>query len=279
MSAAAPELMGKERDGETGLDYFGARCFSAAQGRFTTADPLLNSGRPWEPQSWNRYAYTLNNPLKFTDPDGLWEFGACEYSEGICKAYQERVRAAYSNFVKHAQSFKEGSKERTALDRVIGNLGTEGDKNGVTFALGSLPGARGAQFDQSTKSITFDLPKLDTLLIDPKAFRSGYRTTTEVSGEIAHEGAHLSDWREGLFDARIPANGRVNWPMLENSERRAYTNESYVFQGAGVRSINQLWNPSWAAADAETLRSKAVSQWVKESVDDMKAQAAKQGVR
>src|SRR6185503_14043389 len=35
----------KERDSETGLDYFGARYHSSLQGRFTSADPLLASGR------------------------------------------------------------------------------------------------------------------------------------------------------------------------------------------------------------------------------------------
>jgi RHS repeat-associated protein len=64
---------GKERDAETGLDYFGARYLSAAQGRWTSPDPLLGRGRPENPQSWNRYTYTLNNPLKFTDPTGLQE--------------------------------------------------------------------------------------------------------------------------------------------------------------------------------------------------------------
>jgi RHS repeat-associated protein len=49
----------------TGLDYFGARYMSAAQGRFTSPDPLLSSGRPWDPQSWNRYSYVLNNPLRY----------------------------------------------------------------------------------------------------------------------------------------------------------------------------------------------------------------------
>ncbi|MEO8660108.1 MAG: RHS repeat-associated core domain-containing protein, partial [Bryobacteraceae bacterium] len=34
------EFTGKERDAETGLDYFGARYFSGAQGRFTTPDPI-----------------------------------------------------------------------------------------------------------------------------------------------------------------------------------------------------------------------------------------------
>jgi RHS repeat-associated protein len=66
---------GKERDGETGLDYFGARYYSGEQGRFTTADwsekpepipyaDLMN------PQSLNLYAYVLNNPLNNRDLDG-----------------------------------------------------------------------------------------------------------------------------------------------------------------------------------------------------------------
>jgi len=61
---------GKERDAETGLDYFGARYFSGAQGRFTSPDPLMASARISNPQAWNRYAYTYNNPLRYVDPNG-----------------------------------------------------------------------------------------------------------------------------------------------------------------------------------------------------------------
>jgi len=61
----------KERDRETGLDYFGARYYASQTGRFTTTDPFLDVEKSLiEPQRWNRYAYALNNPLKFTDPDG-----------------------------------------------------------------------------------------------------------------------------------------------------------------------------------------------------------------
>jgi RHS repeat-associated protein len=59
---------GKERDSESGLDYFGARYYGSALGRFTspdTAPPDLSN-----PQSWNRYSYSLNNPLRFVDKDG-----------------------------------------------------------------------------------------------------------------------------------------------------------------------------------------------------------------
>ena len=67
------QFTSKERDVETGLDYFGARYFAATQGRFTSVDPLLESADPLMPQSWNRYSYVLNNPLAFTDPTGeIW---------------------------------------------------------------------------------------------------------------------------------------------------------------------------------------------------------------
>jgi len=64
------QFTSKERDIETGLDYFGARYYASMQGRFTSADPLLASGRQANPQSWNRFSYVLNNPVRLTDPTG-----------------------------------------------------------------------------------------------------------------------------------------------------------------------------------------------------------------
>jgi hypothetical protein len=39
-------------------------------GRFLSPDPKAASGHPIDPQTWNRYVYSGNNPLKFIDPDG-----------------------------------------------------------------------------------------------------------------------------------------------------------------------------------------------------------------
>jgi hypothetical protein len=55
------------------LDFFGARYFSGAQGRFASVDPSMLSTVLANPQSWNRYTYALNNPLRYVDPNGeLW---------------------------------------------------------------------------------------------------------------------------------------------------------------------------------------------------------------
>lgn len=69
---ALPELAGPVDDAPavTGLDYFGARYFSGAQGRFTSPDPDNYDARLEQPQSWNMYGYTWNNPLKYVDDDG-----------------------------------------------------------------------------------------------------------------------------------------------------------------------------------------------------------------
>ena len=69
-SAFATAFTGKERDGESGLDYFGARCFSGAHGRLTSPDPKIFPHNLTAPQNWNEYTYTRNNPMRYIDPDG-----------------------------------------------------------------------------------------------------------------------------------------------------------------------------------------------------------------
>jgi len=65
----------KERDTESGLDYFGARYYSSATGRFLTpdwsaqAEPVPYSKLDG-PQTLNLYGYAGNNPLDTLDPTG-----------------------------------------------------------------------------------------------------------------------------------------------------------------------------------------------------------------
>jgi RHS repeat-associated protein len=58
------------RDSATGLDYAINRYYASGTARFLTPDPYQASGGPADPQSWNRYAYALNDPVNYKDPGG-----------------------------------------------------------------------------------------------------------------------------------------------------------------------------------------------------------------
>ena len=63
---------GKERDAESGNDYFGARYYASSMGRWLSPDRLnLTDDRVVNPaNTLNKYVYGGNNPLKYVDPDG-----------------------------------------------------------------------------------------------------------------------------------------------------------------------------------------------------------------
>jgi RHS repeat-associated protein len=98
------EFTSKERDAETGLDFFESRYYSSAQGRFTSPDEFKGgfldafSGHavfqpgplPYaditDPQTLNKYAYVRNNPLRYTDPDGHCVEDFCVVEGGVALA-------------------------------------------------------------------------------------------------------------------------------------------------------------------------------------------------
>ena len=75
MTGTPLHFTGKERDTESGLDYFGARYYSSMSGRFISPDwSAKEEAVPYaklnNPQTLNLYAYVGNNPLTSIDIDG-----------------------------------------------------------------------------------------------------------------------------------------------------------------------------------------------------------------
>ena len=147
----AEKFTGKERDSETGLDYFGARYFSSAQGRWTSADKPFADQLIRDPQSWNLYAYVRDNPLSHVDSTGTADWGAIAWGVPKChglpqKALPEPRRTAggprrlASGVQSDTDSFREVLLRRNSDADVFG-LGTPGAGENARFVLDPSAGA------------------------------------------------------------------------------------------------------------------------------------------
>ncbi|HSW40164.1 MAG TPA: RHS repeat-associated core domain-containing protein [Acidobacteriota bacterium] len=257
---------GKERD-ETGLDYFGARYYSGPHGRFVSPDPLLNSGRPWQPQSWNRYAYTLNNPLKYVDPTGLYEWAesGCTSGDIDCELKFENnkqlFKSALQELKKARNSFSKKSREYKRLDNALTAYGEENEP-GVTVGFDLLKGLSAGRTIPLGDLISF------SVILDTSKWKSGQDASKWLACDIGHEGTHVSDLRR-----EFAGEGSLSDFSLEY---RAYETSAFVFQGlftpplssstgismGGVASTTQsfggsvIWNTSWIATDKAAIQSR-----------------------
>ncbi|MGX4655160.1 RHS repeat-associated core domain-containing protein [Micromonospora sp. SCSIO 07396] len=68
---------------DTGLTHLGAREYDPQIGKFISVDPVMDHG---DPQQWNGYAYSHNNPATFSDPTGLID-ADCAVIAGGCPDY------------------------------------------------------------------------------------------------------------------------------------------------------------------------------------------------
>jgi RHS repeat-associated protein len=189
----------KERDNETGLDYFLARYYSSTQGRFTSADPIfISSQQIVNPQSWNLYNYVNNNPLAYLDPTGMERVRLGQHGdEEIDKLRKEKE-----------QQIKQGKKD--------GTLTNEQEKT--------------LKAERNTLGLEKEGNKLARGLIDklPASERSGlqvsdFTLTTDPSGE------------DFMSDSRFAANAGPDPQGLANAAGtkamfriRGYSQEIFI---------------------------------------------------
>jgi RHS repeat-associated protein len=283
----------KERDSETGLDFFGARYFAGAQGRFTSVDSLMSSAHIIEPQSWNRYAYTLNNPLRFVDVKGLYVWGAdaggndtdeelrrkrddktlSRSQRNVARdalSFRERFRAGLERAMNTASALPEGAEKDQAL-RGVYAYGNEGSANSMTVTVGNLPNDVSGQvsadpnqplsYDQATDTFTANV--IVTFNRDTRGDSLAIAT--------GHEGSHVADRRD-FAGAAHAGNDALNGPFnlsRYQTEFRAYTVSSIMAQALGLPNLSQgrheIWNSRWSAAERATLRANGINEHLRTS--------------
>ena len=137
------KFTGKERDQESGLDYFGARYYASSMGRWMSPDwSAKPEAVPYSdlanPQSLNLYGYVNNNPLSQADADGHYFV--------VSPAMQQQVQQYISTLLRTPQ----GAATINAI--ASSNLP-------VSFGLGTLPSVTNANGSMSiTAGTTVPVP-------------------------------------------------------------------------------------------------------------------------
>jgi RHS repeat-associated protein len=227
--ATEHHFTGKERDTESGNDYFGARYYASSMGRFMSPDwsakvmpvPYAKLG---DPQTLNLYAYVGNNPLSRTDPTG-------HYLDK-CKAGDKACEKGVDEFEKQRQ--KDLQSKKAKVRNAAAAWGDRGQDNGVNVVfkpqadvdkdsnMALKPGEHVG--GMVTPGATADhKPDIEA------EFAEGFGGS-DLAQTIAHEGSHVGD-ALNFLNSYNPATGKYN-PFLNYShfdtEAQAYSAGSLV---------------------------------------------------
>jgi RHS repeat-associated protein len=233
----------KERDIETGLDYFGARYYASVQGRFTGVDPFdINYERQMtsdpeeaddlfrnyieQPQHWNRYAYALNNPLRYVDPDGLLEYETELLGKKIKVKISDNLKSAEGKKLKGDDLKAAQDKIKNNIDGAIAKINSGADKltSEQKTAINSMKGIEvrtdiGAP-GMNTASKVFYLT--------PQFARTD--SIDSLTAAIVHDSFHADQARRGVKSSGLEA------------EKQASAFALGVFDKIGITDANIIKN-------------------------------------
>ena len=184
------KFTGKERDSESGLDNFGKRYHGSSLGRFMTPDPIgIMKQKFVDPQQWNMYSYSRNNPLRFMDPTGMY---TADCGSGV-KNCEKQIQKIDKDIQDAAKS---KNKDIANAAKAYGKLG---DDNGVKVSVltkvvdangNTVPALTTAQ--AGTGGLSYNA--------DAKTFKQATQVNIqaglggdELRAGVVHEGVHVED--------------------------------------------------------------------------------------
>jgi hypothetical protein len=255
------------------LDYAVARYFNKQTARFATPDPLLTSGRTQAPQTWNRYIYTLNNPLKFTDPLGLYEFDS-SVDDTQRDNFRKNLKQAKERLKDIEKFYKKNSEEYKNAKAAIDAFGCESGKGGCkdnrvviatkTFTNGAA--AETTMIDNKTRVlVTIDSSQLTK---DTGIGADGKTSVPQnLVDEIVHEGVHAVDYIN-FMDNKVKTDDY-------NFERRGYVVASamvgVVQGGANVEFTDKsqlpIYQESWKTANPSLSQVDSLRKERNQAID------------
>lgn len=203
------DYTGHIRDKATGLTYMQARYQDPLIGRFLSIDPVtfMDTG---DTGYFNRYSYTLNDPINFQDPTGKYR---CKKS--ACPTVDKYV----ARLKESRESSKIGSKERALIDRSINAIGEKGKKGTPKIKLDKKLKSAG---EFTGKSIKINPDQVESI--------------DHAASYLGHEGSHLATQSE----TGVKATSENNEQRYDN-ELKAYETSGAVDKALGI--TNGWQNP------------------------------------
>jgi RHS repeat-associated protein len=267
-----------ERDDATGLDHTGWRKYESTAGRWTSPDPL--AGSLADPQSFNRYAYTQNDPVNFTDSSGL-NVDSSE-GDGYCIRYHYTNRSTGASFWGTWTCFPGSGAGGAGGEAGVGGKGVRGKRQDFKNFLKTM--------SQECKDALKGLPgnvigKLSKLANTAKVYNVDNLQNARASryvDEMAQRRETLGQWFDrsappgGAYSVvRVPRTGIYTrggegtfagqfYFMLHEMTHLAYYNtrvdtdlDRYLARGLGLTKGS---DESWSATVSRFFNSKCTEK-------------------
>jgi RHS repeat-associated protein len=214
------KFTGHERDLNTGygnsLDYMHERYYGAALARFLSVDPVLDRNRALhDAQTWNRYTYGYNAPIRWMDATG--KCPVCAVVEAEAPALEAEVESVGEAAASFVESEGQAAVEATARSLRSIDLGRTGER-----ALG--------EFFGTVKNLKEAIPSLSRSTVSGLRIPDFLNRAAGILGESKNVArlsltAQLRDYlaysqQQGLqFYLQIREGTRLSGPLQELIKR------------------------------------------------------------
>lgn len=201
-SGILPEFQFNQQhfDDHSGMYYLRARYYDPETGRFISRDPVKGSVNM--PQTQNPYAYSLNNPINFSDPSGLTVNGICVSCSGGAGGYvsTQRCIGIGDNWqVGGTKSVSGGGNPNVAIGIDVTWLHSSSAKKtsdlhgasavsslGVNTPVANVGVTAQGNFDLQTKQLTQTNTGASVGIgLSPVDFKAGIETTSNYTAKEA----------------------------------------------------------------------------------------------
>lgn len=228
---------GKERDAESGNDYFDARYYSSSMGRFLSPDwsakfDPVPYAKLDDPQSLNLYSYVWNNPLSRTDPDGH----QCD----TCQKVWNWLTSSHSASASASATAAQGSASNGGLS--------------ATAKAGTAQASASASYGTNTSVSGKASASVTTTTIN-----EGGHSTTEADTLTANAGANAGVGLGGKSGVGISAGASANADVLSASQTETITLGPITITGTATGNVGLGANASFSLGTGGVSASAGVT--------------------